>query len=116
MESEFAQRATTAGKPVRLICCAAVPEVEAWLLAGHQDKWEPDWKWGAMRSDRSIKENYFRPFLERHGQEAARFPDQGRRQLMVAALRNYTGIRQRCPELQGLEISVRAHIAGLNIE
>jgi hypothetical protein len=113
METDFEEKAMAIGKSIRLICCAAVPEVEAWLLAGHSDKWEPDWKWGTMRADRSIKENYFHPFLQRHGQDESRFPDQGRRQLMVAALPSYAGIRQRCPELQELEARIRTHIANL---
>jgi hypothetical protein len=113
MEADFEQQAAAIGRSIRLICCAAVPEVEAWLLAGHEDKWEPDWQWGMMRADRSIKENYFYPFLQKHGQDESRYPDQGRRQLMVAALRNYAGIRQRCRELQTLEASIRAHIANL---
>jgi len=111
METEFAQQAATSGKSLQLICCAAVPEVEAWLLAGHSDKWEPDWQWGAMRADRSIKENYFTRFLEMHGQDRARYPDGGRKQLIAEALRNYTAIKQRCPELQELESRVRGHIA-----
>jgi len=113
MEAKFRQQAIAAGKPIRLICCAAIPEVEAWLLAGHQDKWEPDWQWGAMRADRSIKENYFDPFIQKHGQDASRYPDQGRKQLMSAALRNYVGIRQRCPELQELESKIELHISWL---
>jgi hypothetical protein len=113
MEADFEQAATEIGRSVRLICCAAVPEVEAWLLAGHQDKWEPGWQWVAMRADRSIKENYFCPFLQKHGQDESRYPDQGRKQLMVAALRNYTGIRQRCPELQTLEASIQLYIDNL---
>jgi hypothetical protein len=113
LEAEFEQEAAAVAKSVRLICCAAVPEVEAWLLAGHQDKWEPNWKWGTMRADRSIKENYFSPFLQRHGQDQSRFPDGGRKQLMIGSLRNYAGIKQRCPELQELEDRVRTHIASL---
>jgi hypothetical protein len=113
LEAVFEQQAVALGKFIRLICCAAVPEVEAWLLAGHQDKWEPDWQWGAMRADRSIKENYFYPFIQKHGRDESRYPDEGRKQLMNAALRNYTGIRQRCPELQALEDRIRAHITNL---
>jgi hypothetical protein len=113
MEAKFEQQAAAMGKSVRVICCAAVPEVEAWLLAGHQDKWEADWQWGTMRVDRSIKENYFYPFLETHGQDQSRYPDGGRKQLMLEALRNYAGIKQRCPELQTLETRIRAHIASL---
>jgi len=113
MESEFEQQSAILRRPIKLFCCAAVPEVEAWLLAGHQDKWDPDWKWSTMRADRSIKENYFYPFLQKHGQDESRFPDGGRRQLMSAALWNYTAIRQRCPELQALEARVRAHLTSL---
>ena len=114
LEAEFEQQAAAIGKRVRLICCAAIPEVEAWLLAGHQDKWrEAGWQWGTMRADRSIKENYFDPFLQRHAQDKSRYPDGGRKQLMLEALQNYLGIKKRCPELQGLEDRVRAHIASI---
>jgi hypothetical protein len=113
LEAVFEQQAVAIARPIRLICCAAVPEVEAWLLAGHHDKWEPDWQWRAMRSDRSIKENYFHPFLEKQLREKSGYPDEGRRQLMVESLRNYSGIKQRCPELQELEVRVRRHIADL---
>jgi hypothetical protein len=113
LEADFERRAVANAKPIRLICCAAVPEVEAWLLAGHQDKWEPNWQWGTMRADRSIKENYFYPFLQKHGLDQSRYPDGGRKQLMLEALRNYAGIKQRCPELQELEDRIRTHIANL---
>jgi hypothetical protein len=66
-----------------------------------------------MRADRSIKENYFYPFLQKRGQDESRYPDEGRKQLMVAALRNYAGIRERCSEVQELEARIRAHIASL---
>jgi hypothetical protein len=113
LETEFSRKAQEIGKSIRLICCAAVPELEAWLLAGHQDNWEPGWQWAAMRSDRSIKENYFDPFLGKHGQDKSRYPDQGRKQLTIEALRNYDGIKSRCPELQELEDRIRAHVASL---
>jgi len=113
MEAEFERRAVAMGRSIRLISCAAVPEVEAWLLAGHQDKWGTEWKWSTMRADRSIKENYFYPFLQKHGQDVSRFPDEGRKQLMIASLRNYAGIRSRCEELQELENRIRAYIASL---
>lgn len=114
LETEFEQEAAAIARPIRVICCAAVPEVEAWLLAGQQDKWEKDWQWGAMRADPSIKENYFQRFLEAHGQDRSRYPDAGRKQLMIEALRNFTGIKQRCPELQDLEDRIRAHIVSLS--
>jgi len=66
-----------------------------------------------MQADRSIKENYFIPFLQTHGQDQSRYPDGGRKQLMLEALRNFTGIKQRCPELQTLEDRIREHVASL---
>jgi hypothetical protein len=111
LEAEFERHAQVLVKTVRLICCAAVPEVEAWLLAGHQDKWEREWQWGAMRVNRSFKESYFDLFLRAHGRDQASYPDGGRKQLMLEALRNYTGIKQRCPELQQLESRIRAHLS-----
>lgn len=113
LEAVFERKAVAMGRSIRLICCAAVPEDEAWLLAGHEDKWEPDWQWGLMRADRSIKENYFYPFLQKHGQDVSRFPDEGRRQMMVAGLRNYAGIRSRCEELQSLENRIHAFIQNI---
>src|ERR1035438_7230529 len=86
LEAEFEQHAIEIAKPIRVICCAAVPEIEAWVLAGHPGKWDPTWQWGTMRGDRSIRENYFYPFLERQGQDESRFPDEGRRRLMLGAL------------------------------
>jgi len=110
LESEFEQKAVASAEAVRVICCAAVPEVEAWLLAGHPEKWESGWQWGTMRRDRSIKENYFHPFLQKHGQDQSRYPDGGRKQLMQETLRNYTGIKSKCPELQTLEDRVRLFV------
>jgi hypothetical protein len=110
LEVTFEQAAIETTKPIRLICCAAVPEVEAWLLAGHAEKWERDWRWTEMRADRSFKENYFGPFIERHGRDKAGYPDQGRRQLMLEALRNYDGIKQRCPELEELVSSMSSQL------
>jgi hypothetical protein len=45
----------------KLLCCAAVEEVEAWLLAGHINKL--DRSWAAVRADTSVKENVFAPSL-----------------------------------------------------
>ena len=100
-------------KPAKLICCAAVQEVEAWLLAGHIQKLKANnWSWSAIRSEISLKEVYFQPFLDQHGD--AMIPGGGRRLLMQQALANYDGIKQRCPELQTLEDRIREFIASLS--
>lgn len=91
-------------KGVRLICCAAVQEVEVWLLAGHADRLGLDWK--AVREDVHVKENVFEPFLAKFGDP--RRVGGGRIELMQEALRNYRGLRDRCPELRSLEDAIRA--------
>jgi hypothetical protein len=87
---------------VNLIACAAIPEVEAWLLAGHVDKL-PD-HWQAVRADCDLKERYFKPFLQQYSNRGA---GGGRQQLMQAALLHFTGILSRCPELKTLQQRMR---------
>ena len=82
----------------KLICCAAVEEVEAWLLAGHIDKLPKPWP--EVRADVSVKENVFEPFRKQHGNEG---PGGGREELMRATLKNYRGLLERCPELARLQ-------------
>ena len=83
----------------KLICCAAVEEVEAWLLAGHVDKVGRGWP--EVRSDTSVKENVFEPFLRQHGDP--RRPGGGRDELMQQTLANLPGLLARCPELDQLQ-------------
>jgi hypothetical protein len=89
-----------------------VQELEAWLLAGHIEKIRSNgWNWSNIRDEVSMKEIYFRPFLDQHGDPAV--PGGGRKRLMEEGLANYAGIKQRCPELQELENRVRTHITSL---
>jgi hypothetical protein len=83
----------------KLICCAAVEEVEAWLLAGHISKL--DRPWPTVRADISVKENVFAPFLREHGD--SRYSGGGREQLMQQTLTNLRGLLERCPELARLQ-------------
>jgi len=94
-------------RDMHLMCCAAVEEVEAWLLAGHVDKLSQNW--AAVRRDVSVKENVFAPFLAKHGD--ARRAGGGRDLLMQETLQNYSGLLQRCPELAALEQRIRALLA-----
>jgi hypothetical protein len=86
----------------KLICCAAVEEVEAWLLAGHTDKF--DLPWPNVRADTSVKENIFAPFLRDHGD--SRRPGGGREELMQHTLTNLRGLLERCPELAHLQARI----------
>lgn len=90
-------------KGVTLLCCAAVQEVEVWLLAGHYDRLDRGWR--EVRADVSVKENIFDPFLAEHGDR--RRPGAGRDLLMAQTLRNYAGLLKRCPELEHLQSRIR---------
>lgn len=82
-----------------LFCCAAVEEVETWLLACHADKL--DKPWNDVRADSSVKETTFAGFLAAHGNTRA--VGQGRLALMMQGLTNYKALLQRCPELADLQ-------------
>ncbi|MDP8240078.1 MAG: hypothetical protein P9X24_13395 [Candidatus Hatepunaea meridiana] len=98
--SEFVRLEDIAEKKgVRLLCCAAKEEIEIWLLAGHQDKLSESWF--DIRSDVSVKENVFDPFLAEYGD--SRRAGGGRDILIGETLRNYNGLKERCPELKDLE-------------
>lgn len=89
---------------VSLICCAAQPEVEAWLLAGYRD--ELGTSWPDVRRHPRLKEEVFKPFLARSGD--ARSPGHGRKALMQQTLGNYRSLLVICPELAELE--TRLHL------
>ncbi len=95
-------------KSVKLLCCAAVQEVEAWLLAGHLHELSTNWQ--IIRDDVSVKENIFVPFLVQYGDP--RRTGGGRDLLMNETLQNYRGLLQRCPELAALEERVKVLLAG----
>jgi len=94
---------------VKLICCAAVQEVETWLLAGHLDKLGKGW--GEIRTDVAVKENLFAPFLEEYGD--LRRAGGGRDLLIQQTLSNYPGLLERCPELRRLQELVCLYIQTL---
>lgn len=82
-------------KGVRLICCAAQPELEAWLLAGYRK--ELNQNWSEIKSHPRLKEEVFAPFLAKHGDEQA--AGGGREKLMRQALQNFRGLVEVCPEI-----------------
>lgn len=90
-------------KGVHLLCCAARPEVEAWLLAGHREKLGI--KWSEVATHPYLKEAVFQPFLKEHGEP--RSAGEGRESLMRETLANYRGLLEVCPELRQLEAKLR---------
>lgn len=85
-----------------LLCCAAVQEIEAWLLAGHTGKLPAPWH--EVRQEINVKERFFNAFLQEHGDP--RRPSGGRGVLMEETLRNYKALLQRCPELAELQRAI----------
>jgi hypothetical protein len=103
-----ALEADLATKGVPLFCCAAQPEVEAWLLAGHRDKLTLSWS--NVRHHTRLKEEVFEPFLKAFGD--ARSPGSGRERLIRQTLANYRGLLAVCPELESLQSRLRDHLGG----
>lgn len=93
---------TATRRGVKLLCCAAVEEVEAWLLAGHLEKLEQPWS--EIRGNTSVKEQVFEPFLRTHGD--SKRAGGGRDLLMKETLSNYPGLLDRCPELAILKTRI----------
>jgi hypothetical protein len=87
------------GKGICLISCAAQPEVEAWLLAGHRQ--HLDLAWPQVRAHPRLKEEVFEPFLAQHGD--LRSPGRGRESLMKETVSNYRSLLEMCPELKELD-------------
>ena len=94
------------GRGINLLCCAAVPEVEVWLLAGHRQ--ELALSWTEVREHSRLREDIFDPFLAVHGD--ARSVGGGRELLTRETLGNYQGLLQMCPELQALDARLRTLI------
>lgn len=82
---------TTRGK---LVAVNAWEELETWVLAGLD--LPKDWVWGNVRSDISVKENYFEPLASQRGVSDG--PGGGRKSLGEEAARHLRGMRQKCPE------------------
>jgi hypothetical protein len=99
--------AELASQGIHLLCCAAKPEVEAWLLAGHRDKLSISWS--EVREHQRLKEDVFEPFLAEFGDNQS--PGGGRERLTRETLENYRGLLKVCPELANLETRLRTFLA-----
>jgi hypothetical protein len=93
-------------KSVKLLCCAAQPEVEAWLLAGHREHLNTSWS--DVRSHARLKEEVFEPFIREHGDP--RSVGEGRESLMRRTLANYRSLLDVCPELKDLEVRLKSSL------
>lgn len=89
-----------------IICLAALEELETWFLSAHKGKIDAEWK--TIKEDCSIKENYFQPFLEEHGDDS---PGGGREELMKEGLRRFKTILALNPEIQILINAIKKLLA-----
>lgn len=102
-EDEFrALEKEAEARDVLLICCAAVQELEVWLMAGHAN--QLDETWAEVRADCSVKENVFEPFLKAHGNPKR--PGAGRDLLTKSTVANYDALVGRCPEIATLQARI----------
>lgn len=98
-------RVSSLSPPSCLFAENAWQEIEVWVLAGLRDL-PGDWRWWDVRQERNPKEAYFMPYAT--SRRLDREPDEGRKQLAEEAARNYTRVRQLCPEdIASLEGRIR---------
>ncbi|PWU11895.1 MAG: hypothetical protein C5B50_22465 [Verrucomicrobia bacterium] len=97
-----------AAQNIALICCPAMPEIEAWLLAGHRARLNIEWN--RVAGHPRFKEEVFEPFMREHGYPD--LPGMGREKLTLETLANYAGLKHLCPEIERLEERIREHFAG----
>lgn len=83
-----------------LLGCAAVEEIEVWLLAGHPARLtQLGFNWQDVRQHDHPKEQFFDWFLAVYGDRGA---GQGRKRLMCEGLADWPALLHRCPELADL--------------
>lgn len=70
-------------------------ELEVWILAGLHDLPE-NWRWKDLRQDGNPKETYYLSYAKQRG--VAGELGEGRKTLGMEAARNYSRLRQLCPE------------------
>ena len=88
-EAELAQQG------VRLLTCAAQPEVEIYACTAFRN--EIGMPWEQARAHHRFKEQVFEPLLAKYGD--SRRPGGGRDQMIAASLARFPSLLQLCPEL-----------------
>lgn len=96
-----------AEKEIRLLCCAAEPEVEIFACAPFRD--ELGAPWDGVRAHPRLKEEVFEPLRKRHGDD--RRAGGGRKAMIEASLRNRPRLYRSCPEVERLRERIEEVIA-----
>ena len=97
-----------ASKGVKLLCCAARPEVEIYACAAFRDEFPGSGTWEEARRHPRMKEEIFAPLLASHGDP--RRPGAGRDRMIDRSLANLPLLLRLCPELQALRDRIAAHL------
>ncbi len=87
-----------AAKRIKLLCCAAEPEVEIYACVGYRS--ELGAHWSEVRNSRKMKEHFFEPLLSTKGD--SRRAGGGRDQLINASIASLPTVYAFCPELREL--------------
>lgn len=91
---------------ITLFCCPARPELEIYACAAFRD--DLDETWENVRRHPRLKEDIFRPLLDRRGDP--RRPGRGRDLMVETALRNLPLLLRLCPELEHLRDRIAMHV------
>ena len=94
---------------IRLLCCAARPEVEIYACAAFRGDIPGSWK--EARHHPRMKEEIFAPLLASHGDP--RRPGAGRDMMINRSLENLPTLFRLCPELRRLRNRIAAHLQAL---
>lgn len=94
---------------VRLLVCAAQPEVEIYACVAHRAGL--GMTWNEAREHPRFKDQVFEPLLARHGDP--RRPGGGRDQLVASTLTNFPALLQFCPELARLLERIREQVVDI---
>lgn len=97
----------TQAKGIKLLCCAAQPEVEIYACAAYRS--EIKMTWATARAHPKMKEAVFEPLVARVGD--ARRASGGRDKMIAESLKNLALLYQLCPELQVLRDRLAALLA-----
>ena len=95
-----------ASKGIKLLCCAAQPEVEIYACAAFRD--DISVKWKEARRHPRMKEEIFAPLLASHGDP--RRAGAGRDLMIDRSLDSLPLLLRLCPELQSLRDRIAAHL------
>lgn len=97
-----------AERDIRLLCCAAQPELEIYACVAFRSDMQETWE-DARRNQR-MKEEVFQPLLDQHGYQKQ--PGKSRGLMIKQSLMNLPLLFQLCPELKCLRDRIAAHLSG----